>query len=677
MNGRFLCAFYGVTFSLMSSVLPSAGTPSDTFDRHLDSLFEQAPVPMLILDRDRVVRGINRSAEQLGGTSIGRAIGQPSGLALRCVHHLAGDAGCGFSSDCGSCSLRNAILETFRSGRPRYRVEAFLEREPGQPELSFLVSVVPFGPPQDGLVLVTLEDVTERKRAERALKSSRANFHNTVECMDIGIIVADTDGITRYVNPATEALMNRPYLELVGTRLDFPLVDGAATEVELLDGPRHHRFVDVRTVNSRWEGKPAFLISLWDNTDRRLAEQAVAEHRERLALVIEGSNDGIWDWNILTGEVYFSNRWKSMLGYGDREIENHIDSWKRLLHPEDRERALATIQDYFEGRTATYELEHRLLHKDGGYRWILARGSTLRDPGGRPTRMVGTHVDLTDRRRAEENLRAMYRRLEESHEKLKQAQLTLIQAAKLESVGTLAAGVAHEVKNPLQILLMGLRYLSRHLPPDRPELQRTVDDMRSATRRADAIVRGLLEFSASHQLALRDESIAAVVESSLQLVQYELIKHRVRLEMDVPANPAPLPMDRIKIEQVLVNLFLNAIDAMSGGGTLSIRIFSHDRDAAGQTPESATAQPTTVIEVADTGPGIPPDRIARIFDPFFTTKSVGKGTGLGLTVAKNIIELHGGTIGAQNRAGGGLLVTIAFRNRKRTDRDALEEGVMI
>lgn len=631
---------------------------------------------MLIVDRQRVVRGVNRSASLLGGASVGGAIGQPSGLALRCVHHLARSAGCGFSSDCGACSLRNAILETFRTGNPQYRVEAILEQGDGQTDLSLLVSVVPFGPPQDGLVLVTLEDVTERKRAERALKSSRANFHNVVERMEIGIIVADAEGITRYVNPATEALLNRPYLELVGKRLDFPLADGAATEVELLDGPRHHRFVDVRTVTSHWEGRPASLISLWDNTERRLSEEAVREHRERLALVIEGSNDGIWDWNVQTGEVYFSHRWKSMLGFADHEIRNEFDSWRRLLHPEDRERALATIQDYFEGRLPTYELEHRLRHKDGDYRWILARGTTLRDEEGRPIRMVGTHVDLTDRRRAEEELREMVRRLEESHGQLKQVQLTLIQAAKIESVGTLAAGVAHEVKNPLQIILMGLRYLDRHLPPDLPELHTTLDDMRAATQRADAIVRGLLDFSASHQLDLRDESLGPVVENSLKLVQYELVRHHIRLSKDIPADIPPLPMDRIKIEQVLVNLVLNAISAMPEKGTLSIRVFARPDAPPKHGPASSAGQ-VVIVEVADTGPGIPDDRLARVFDPFFTTKDVGTGTGLGLTVAKNIIELHNGSIDLRNRPGGGLVVTLTFRDRTRAGECIHQGEVMI
>lgn len=501
------------------------------------SLFESAPIAMLVLDRDRTVRLMNPMAQQLVQRAGG--IGPPPDLPMQCVHHLSVDGGCGFGADCRSCALRNAILDTFRSGKPQHGVEVSIGREGGQPGLSFLVSAIPFGPAQDGLVLVSLEDVTERRRAENALEASRASFHDIVERMEIGIIVADTSGIALYVNPATEALLNRPYSELVGTRLDFPLGDGAVTEVELLDGPRHHRFVDVRTVSSRWEGKSASLISLWDNTERRLAEQAIREHRERLALVIDGSNDGIWDWNILTGETYFSHRWKSMLGYSDDEIESRIDCWRRLLHPDDLGRSLDNLQRHLDGQTASYEMEYRLLHKDGTYRWILARGATLRDPSGRPMRMVGSHLDLTDRRRGEENLRNTLRELEESHRQLKEAQLTLIQAAKIESVGTLAAGVAHEVKNPLQIILMGLRYLGRHVGQDQPGVESVIADMRAATRRADAIVRGLLEFSASHQLDLRSESVNAIVGRAIELVRYELTKRRIRLNRDLSSAIPP------------------------------------------------------------------------------------------------------------------------------------------
>ncbi len=131
---------------------------------------------------------------------------------------------------------------------------------------------------------------------------------------------------------------------------------------------------------------------------------ALEEREERLALVIQATNDGIWDWDLLTDQVYFSPRWKAMLGYADDEIGNNFDEWRRRVHPDDLPRALALIEDYIQGRTTCYELEHRLQHKDGSYRWVLARGISLRASDGKPCRMVGSHTDITDRKRIEETL---------------------------------------------------------------------------------------------------------------------------------------------------------------------------------------------------------------------------------------------------------------------------------
>ena len=135
---------------------------------------------------------------------------------------------------------------------------------------------------------------------------------------------------------------------------------------------------------------------------RKQAETALQESEERFQLAIRGTDAGVWDWNLLTNQVYFSPRWKQMLGYQEDELKNDYTEWERLLHPEDREYALATIRDYLEGRTTEYELEHRLQHKDGTYRWILARGAAVRDVYGKPHRMVGSHLDITDRKKAEQ-----------------------------------------------------------------------------------------------------------------------------------------------------------------------------------------------------------------------------------------------------------------------------------
>lgn len=394
---------------------------------------------------------------------------------------------------------------------------------------------------------------------------------------------------------------------------------------------------------------------------RKRLDEAARESQERLELVILGSNDGVWDWDVRTNEVYLSPRWKGMLGYAADEIPNRFETWERLLHPEDRERAMRTVRDYFEGRSPAYELEHRLRHRDGSYRWILARGVALRDPQGHPVRMAGSHVDLTERKQAEEQLRAtneaLARREEElqrrvvelraANEALREAQLQLIQAAKMEVVGTLAAGVAHEVKNPLQTLLMGLDFLAGSLGADDGARPGVLADMRQAVERADKIVRGLLDFSAVNQPAGSAHDLNDLIQQALHLAAFALHRSQVKVHVELAPHLPEVLVEANKLEQALINLVVNAVHAMPEGGTLTVRSRRGDGLPA-----------TVVVEIEDTGTGISPEVMSRVFDPFFTTKPAGVGSGLGLPVTKRIIELHGGQIELENRVEGGLRARI-------------------
>jgi len=241
----------------------------------------------------------------------------------------------------------------------------------------------------------------------------------------------------------------------------------------------------------------------------------------------------------------------------------------------------------------------------------------------------------------------------------------------MQTVGRLAAGVAHEVKNPLAVLQMGIGFLNKNLPNDNADASFVLKEMGEAVDRADGVVSDLLEFASPTELDLEETDIEPLIRQTLRFVKHEINGAKVKVATNFAGRLPSCRLDRNKIKQVLVNLFVNACHAMPEGGTLGVSTRCHqltiDEEVSGTRPKSQFRAGDTVfiIEITDTGSGIPADQLSRVFDPYFTTKSLtGKGTGLGLTVTKTIIDLHGGRIHIANRNGGGVAVTVALRNRR-------------
>ena len=247
------------------------------------------------------------------------------------------------------------------------------------------------------------------------------------------------------------------------------------------------------------------------------------------------------------------------------------------------------------------------------------------------------------------------------------AQQRMVQAEKLESVGRLAAGVAHEVKNPLMTLLTGVKFLSKHLPASDETVSLVLEDMSEAVRRADRVIIGLLDLSAPRELDVKPESVNSIVAQSLLLVKHDLDRSHITVIKKLEDNLPDVMLDSFKIQQVLVNIFTNAIHAMPEGGMLTLKTYLRPPAGAGGGVEDdtigdlPTPEGAVVVEVDDTGTGIPKDKVKKVFDPFFTTKPTGKGTGLGLSVSRQLVEMQGGMIDIRNRAEGGVRVTILFK----------------
>lgn len=321
------------------------------------------------------------------------------------------------------------------------------------------------------------------------------------------------------------------------------------------------------------------------------------------------------------------------------------------------------------GSAIRYEKEYR--RKDGGLVPLELVVDLYRNAQGYPEYLYAFVTDITERKQTEWKLLDAMAKLELANQELQTTQLQLIQAAKLESVGRLAAGVAHEVKNPLATLLIGIDLLSDHFVTPDKNVRVLLKDMNQAVKRADSVIRGLLDFSSTETLEMTEENLNSLIGQALVLVKHAIDRSHVRIVRNLAGNLPPLRLDRHKLEQVFVNVFMNAIQAMPTGGTLTITTSLRRLDTPGndvgkrRTDHFRLGEIAVISDIEDTGVGIPEDKLAKVFDPFFTTKPPGIGTGLGLTVTKKIIELHGGVIRIKNRSEKGVQVTMMFHQERR------------
>jgi PAS domain S-box-containing protein len=347
----------------------------------------------------------------------------------------------------------------------------------------------------------------------------------------------------------------------------------------------------------------------------------LAESEERYSRAVRGTTDGLWDWDMLTGECYFSERWKELLGFSDGEIPNEPDSFFSRLHPDDAQPVRDALQAHLE-QHLPYDVELRLKNKKGDYPRFRSRGEAEWDEHGVAYRMAGALTDVTERWRMEEQLR---------------------QSQKMEAVGQLAGGVAHDFNNILTVIAGFANILKMDLSRETPQME-VVEQIIIASERAAQLTRGLLAFSrkqvmAPQRIDLRD--IVLRVEKFLVRV----IGEDIQLKTELVSEPLPVFVDVGQIEQVLINLAANARDAMTNGGRFTIATgIVEEGDPFLRSQLDGAPGSYAVVTVSDTGKGMDPETMKRIFEPFFTTKEVGKGTGLGMAIVYGIIQQHNGFI---------------------------------
>jgi PAS domain S-box-containing protein len=368
------------------------------------------------------------------------------------------------------------------------------------------------------------------------------------------------------------------------------------------------------------------------DAERAQATAALRESQVRLERAVRAGNVGLWEWSLVSNTVYYSSQWKRQLGCDDDDIAPDFESWRSRLHPEDVERAIAAIGEYLRGQAPHLEIEYRCRHKDGSYRHMLAHATVLLDDRGTQVALLGAHVDVT-------------------HHTELQAQF--LQAQKMESLGRLAGGIAHDFNNLLTIIngTADLALLRSAAAGERDDDWRGVRD---AGERAATLTRQLLAISRKQVLqveVLDPNEVLGGIEGLLR----RLIGEDVLLKVALAPDAGRVKADAGQIEQVVVNLAVNARDAMPRGGMLSIETRAAEVVGTMMAAERSPIGPGryVVVSVTDTGEGMDEATQARAFEPFFTTKGPGKGTGLGLSTVFGIVRQCGGAIRLRSERGVG------------------------
>lgn len=515
-------------------------------------------------------------------------------------------------------------------------------------------------------------DVTDRHAAEAALRASEERFALAVAGSNDGIldwdIVADRmfaseramrmfglepDGRTRTRAEWAALLMPRFHPDDVG-RLAVELRGTASDparehegEYRVLGADGVYRWMRFRGRSVRdAAGRPIRWAGSVSDVDAiKRSEEALRQSDERYQLAVEGSSQGLWDWDLIADRLYISPRGQLLNHAAAGEPTRPRREWIALTeyHPDDAARVRGALSAHLRGETAEFEIDYRARHHDGGWRWYRQRGVAVRDAQGRATRMAGSMEDVTERKAAE----AQRERLE--------AQLR--QAQKLEAIGTLAGGIAHDFNNILSAILGYGELAQREAPPGTP-LARHIDAAMSAGLRARSLVERILAFSRGGIGERVPVPVQAVVQEALTGVRATL-PLEVVLEPRLEAGRAGLLGDPTQIHQVVLNLAANAVHAMRGRGRLAVTLDTHETGAP--LPLSTCTLPPgrwLRLVVADTGSGIEPHVLERLFDPFFTTKEVGVGTGLGLSLVHGIVADLGGGIAVESRPGEGATFTV-------------------
>ncbi|MBF0240113.1 MAG: PAS domain S-box protein [SAR324 cluster bacterium] len=530
-----------------------------------------------------------------------------------------------------------------------------------------------------------------RNREEQKLRKSREElskaelrYRSLVNTLAEGVVLYGRNGQILEINPSAEQILGVSRNQVIGRSTSSPQwkvihPDGreftdeeypvrmtlrtGVSQKRVITGVQHEQGSMIwLSVNS----SPIFLestqspdgvvTSFTDITELKLAEDALAKSRDQFEQAVRGAQHGIWDWDLLTNEMYFSPQWKQILGYDDDALANVPETFINLLHLEDQPMMSEKIQNYLKNGVGRFDSEFRMRHKNGSYVWISGRGELFRDSDGKPVRVSGSHTDITERKILEE--------------KLVQAQKRAEQASLAKS--RFLANISHEIRTPLNAIL-GFASLLSNIKLE-PEEQDYLKGIHIGGQNLLLLINDVLDLSKieAGRLELRPEPVNLLTMAQEMRTMFlpRVQETGVQFEVNVsPTLPTGIMLDEVRIRQILINLLSNAFKFTSQGQVkFSIVETAHDHD------------PTRInllLEVEDTGIGIAEDQQQLIFDVFTqiegqSTRRYG-GTGLGLSITRQLVSMMGGKIHLRSVPGQGSLFRINLYGLKLAELETPTE----
>jgi PAS domain S-box-containing protein len=499
--------------------------------------------------------------------------------------------------------------------------------------------------------VVSTDSDGTRMQVKNALATSEARMHALLEAVVDGIISIDERGVIQTINPAAERLFGYAAQEVIGQNVKLLMpspyqgehdgylarylatgekkIIGIGREVVGLRKDGTTFPMDLSVAEARLGAERIFVGIIRDITERKRAE---ASH-SRLAAIVESSEDAIVG-KALDGTIMSWNAGaERMFGYSAGEmLGRHIS----ILAPPDRPCEVPTMLERIRLGERVDHFETVRVRKDGRRIDVSVTISPIRDVSGKVLGAAAIKREITEQKRVNEEIRAMTQQL--------------WQAAKLASVGELAASIAHELNNPLATVTLRIESVLARTPADDPR-RRALEIVEQEAKRMGDLVANLLQFARRGDGQTSTVEIRQELAKALELIHHNLRKRLISIVQEFAPDTPTIYADRQKLRQVFLNLLTNASDAMPQGGTLTLRTAPATLD---------NGKPAVLIELADTGTGILAENLERIMEPFFTTKEEGKGTGLGLAICRRVVQEHHGSIQIASEVGKGTTVRIVL-----------------